>query len=242
MTTPATPAATPESPPRIERVRVGRGARSALIVRQAGLSGPQPWVVFIHGWGLAADDYRPWVRHLVRRGNTVVLPRYQVDEQSDPGRSLEATVAGIRAAQRAAPAAPRSVVAAGHSAGAALAADYAAVSKRLGLPRPVAVYAVYPGRAILGYPAGIPPADASMIARDTPVVALAGANDEVVGQAPAQQLIDSATNVRPSRRRYILVRDPAASDHYGPTRRTPAARRAFWRRLDALIDLVRPDR
>ena len=234
----ATPAPAPAERP-IERIRAGRGARSADIFRQRGLGGPRPWVLLIHGWGLAARDYAPWARHLARLGNTVVMPRYQLDEHSDPGRSLDDALAGIRAALRIAPVAPRSLVAAGHSAGGALAADYAAVSGRLGLPRPRAVYAVYPGRAILGYPGGIPPADASAIAPGTAIVALAGAADTVVGQAPARELLAAATRVRPARRKYILVRGRKVADHYAPTRSSRVARRAFWRPLDELIGLVR---
>ena len=225
---------------RLEVLRAGSGVRSAEIVRPRG-GGDLPGVVFLHGWGLVArSDYRPWIRHLAREGNQVIVPRYQRDEHSDPGRALADALAGIRAAFRRAPGARTSLVAAGHSAGGALAADYAASARARKLPRPVAVFSVYPGRKILGYPNGIPEIDPARIAPGTWLTAMAGANDVVVAQAPAQTLIRDATGVSPRRKRYVLVRTPSVADHYGPTRATRTTRRVFWARLDRLIARARP--
>jgi dienelactone hydrolase len=226
----------------LEVISVGSGARAARIFRPAGVDGTLPGVIFLHGWGLVApDDYRPWIRHLARAGNAVIVPRYQRDQHSDPGRALSDALGGIRAALRRAPIADGSLVVAGHSAGAALAADYAASSGRLGLPVPVAVFAVYPGRRILGYPAGIPAVEPGDIEPGTYLTVMAGANDVVVGQAPAQELIVSAPQLGKDRRRFVLVQRAGVADHYGPTRATRAARSAFWLRLDRLITQARGD-
>jgi acetyl esterase/lipase len=211
-------------------------------VRPAGATAPLPGVIFLHGWGLVRRaDYRPWIRHLARAGNEVIVPRYQRDESSDPGRALADALAGIRAALRRAPIADGSLVVAGHSAGAALAADYAAVSAQRGLPVPVGVYAVYPGRRILGYPAGIPQVDPAEIGARTELTAMAGSTDIVVGQAPAQELVADATAVPAPRKRYVLVQRAGVADHYGPTRATRSARDVFWARLDRLIRRARSD-
>jgi acetyl esterase/lipase len=223
----------------IEVLKVGRGVRAADVVRPAGATAPLPGVIFLHGWGLVRRaDYRPWIRHLARAGNEVIVPRYQRDESSDPGRAL-ADALGIRAALRRAPVAAGSLVVAGHSAGGALAADYAAVSAQRRLPVPVAVFSVYPGRRIPGYPAGIPQVDPAHIGPRTELVAMAGSADVVVGQAPAQQLVADATAVPARRKRYVLVQRPGVADHYGPTRATRSARRVFWARLDRLIRRAR---
>lgn len=224
------------APAPIVRYSAGRGARGAAIVRRAGRTGPRPVVVFLHGWGLTrASDYRGWIRHLAATGNTVVVPRYQRDEGDDPGLVRERMLAGVRRALRTAPVAEGSLVVAGHSAGAALAADYAAVAESAGLPRPAAVFAVYPGRAILGFPGGIPEADLGRIPGDTRLVALAGAQDAVVGTQPAARLVARASGIPRDRRRLVTVSDPRVTDHFAPTRSDPAARAAFWRRLDRLI-------
>jgi len=237
---PVVPAPSRTPPRPIVRTVVGRGVRGAAIIRRRGVSGPQPAVILLHRWGLVApSDYRRWIRHLAAAGNTVIAPSYQRDEHSRPDRALPDALAGIRAALRRVEAAPGTLVVAGHSAGAALATDYAASARAEGLPRALAVYAVYPGRAILGYPGGIPEIPPSRIPASTRIRALAGASDTVVGTAPAQQLVQAASHVPPARRRFVLVEDPRVDDHYAPTRTGAAARRTFWRPLDRLIASVR---
>lgn len=219
------------------RFVVGRGARRAAIVRRGGMSGPRPIVIFFHGWGITgAAAYRPWIRHLAATGNTVIVPRYQRNAQSRPDRVRAAALAGIRLALRRAPAARDRVVVVGHSAGGSLAADYAGIASEAELPRAAAVFAVYPGRKIRVPPAGgIPEVDPGRIPASTRVVALAGARDRVVGEAPARSLIARASRVPRSRRQLTRVTTPAAADHLAPTRGDKAARTAFWRRLDLLI-------
>ncbi len=235
-----TKAGTATRPPTtaLEAFRVGQGTRSAEIVRPAG-GDRLPGVIFLHGWGLVArSDYRPWIRHLARAGNQVIVPRYQRDERSDPGRALADALAGVRAALAEAPVAQRGLIVAGHSAGAALAADYAASASRRKLPPAVAIFSVYPGRRILGYPSGIPGVDPGRVPADTDIVAMAGANDVIVGQFPARELVSDTPQVPASRKRYVLVRGPLGG-HYGPTRDNRPARRMFWRRLDRLIARAR---
>jgi acetyl esterase/lipase len=233
-----TVAAAPPAP--VVRFTVGKGSRSAAIVRRAGRRGPQPVVIFLHGWGMVgAETYRPWIRHLAATGNTVIIPRYQRNANADPGRVRVWAFAGIRSALARVDLDPDQLIVVGHSAGAALASDYAAVARSSGLPAPKGVFAVYPGRRILGYPRGIPEADPARMPPGTWVTALAGATDTVVGQQPARELVQRARRVPGGRRRLLVVRDPAVSDHYAPARATPSARRAFWRRLDRFMARAR---
>ena len=228
-----------DRPGPIVRFTVGRGSRSAAVVRRSGASGPQPVVIFLHGWGLTEPSaYRRWIRHLAALGNTVIVPRYQRSARDDPSRVRARALSGIRRALARAPLKPGTLVVVGHSAGAALAADYAAVARSERLPRPVAVFAVYPGRRILGYPRGIPEADPGRIPASVRLTVLAGARDAVVGEAPARELIARATAIPRQRRQLIRVTNDAA-DHLAPTRDDAAARAAFWRRLDSLIDRAR---
>ena len=230
-----TAAPEPSRSMRLESISTGGGIRGAEILRPKG-GEHLPGVVFLHGWGLVSRaDYRPWIRHLARDGNQVIVPRYQRDERSDPGEALGAAIAGIRRALRLAPRAGHGLVVAGHSAGGALAADYAASARARGLPEPLAVVSVYPGRKIIGYPAGIPEADPARISPGTRIVAMAGASDTVVGQAPAHELVAAASRVASPRKRFVLVEQRSLADHYGPTRSTRLAARVFWERLDRLI-------
>ena len=124
------------------------------------------------------------------------------------------------------------VVLAGHSAGGALAADYAAVAGRVGLPVPRAVYSVYPGRSLRGIPARIP--EVGGIPRGVRVVVAGSTDDRVVGTAVARRMARAAPDGR-----YEEVRDAAVRDHLGPQRAGARSRAVFWARLDRLIAAAR---
>lgn len=215
--------------------QVGRGPQTASIVRPA-TDGPLPVVVFIHGWGATRPRYyEPWLEHLAREGNAVIYPRYQDSVLTPPDQVLGNLVAGVRLALAEVDERPGSLVVAGHSAGGALSADYAAIAARAGLPAPRAVLSMYPGRSLRGVAASIPEIAPGQIPASTRIVALAGARDTVVGTAFARRIAASAARVPRARRTYELIRDPAVADHLGPQRAGADSRRVFWRRLDALI-------
>jgi len=206
--------------------RIGDGPAAVTIVRPEGLDDDVPLVLFLHGWG-ATDPrtYRPWLEHLAREGNAVIYPRYQDSVAEPPAQVLGNVVLGVRAALRRLDEDPGSLVVAGHSAGGALAADYAAVARSVGLPPPRAVFAAYPGRRFAGARIGIPLAGA--IPPGTEVLALRGADDRVVDQGAAREI--------GARGRLVVVRTAGARDHLAPQRDDPVSRREFWDRLDALL-------
>lgn len=225
----------PEPAP-LEWLSAGRGARGADIVRQEG-SEAGTVVILLHGWLVSERrDYRAWAAHLARRGQTVILPRYQ-RPRTPPDRVLGNTLRGVRSALDVV-GDPESLVAAGHSAGAALAVDYAARAAAEDLPAPEGILAIYPGRAILGYPEGIPAADPAQIDRSTRLVVMSSPIDAVVGEQPAIDLLDSVVTVPNARKRLISVSSPRAGDHYAPARASSAARRTFWTTLDRLVARV----
>jgi acetyl esterase/lipase len=231
----ATPArARPYAPPGTRRTDVGRGARGAAIFRAAGASAaPGPVVVFLHGW-IAVDPrfYGAWIGHLVRGGCSVIYPAYQQPPFLDTVTPLPNALAGVGLALRQVPVSTGRLVVAGHSAGGALAADYAASARSAGLPEPAAVLSVYPGRSLRGIRLRIPAVSARNIPAGTRVLALAGAHDRVVGTRVARTIVRTATRARATLR---IVRDPAADDHAAPQRAGAASRRAFWAPLDRLI-------
>jgi len=227
-------------PGRIVTERVGRGPQEAWIVRPA-TDGPKPVVLFLHGWGATLPaTYRPWLEHLARAGNAVIYPRYQDSVLTPPAQALGNVLAGVRLALERVEAQPGTLVVAGHSAGGALAADYAAVAGAARLPVPRAIFAAYPGRRLRGVAPSLPEVAPERIPARTRILALGGARDTVVGTAPARRIARAATAVPRAARRYVLVRDPAVSDHLGPQRSGAATRRVFWRRLDALIGGAAP--
>jgi acetyl esterase/lipase len=221
------------------RFVVGRGVRAALVLRPAAATASSPVVVFLHGWGgVEESNYGAWLRHLARGGATVVYPVYQ----QPPFIDVRTPLPNVRAALRTALARigrHGPLVAAGHSAGGALAADLAASARAAGLPSPAAVLAVYPGRSLEGFPLRLDGPSLSRIPERTRVVALASRRDTVVGTRTARAIVAGATRVPASRRRLRIVRDPRIGDHLAPTRDGARERRAFWRPLDRLVRLAR---
>jgi acetyl esterase/lipase len=223
----------------IRRIAVGSGPRGATIVVQGAVDRPRPVVMFLHGWRLLGPEaYKGWIDHLARAGNAVVVPRYERATGQRTDQVLDNAIAGLRAALARVRVDMSSLVVAGHSAGAAIAVDYAATAPSARLPKPKAVFAVYPGRAIRGEEA-IPEADASQIPPATRIVALAGSKDEIVGDQPAEQVVASATSVPEQRRQLIRIDDPEAAGHFDPVLDRPAVRREIWQRLDRLIAAAR---
>ncbi len=225
------PAFVPDS---AERVNVGGGMTGAAVFRpREGATGAV--VVFLHGWAAVdAGLYGPWIDHLVRRGTTVIYPAYQEAPFLDAVTPLPNVLVALRQAFEGVPVTAGRVVVAGHSAGGALAADYAASAKAAGLPLPAAVFSVYPGRAIGdGVPVQLKPVDAANIAAGTRMIVLAGARDRLVGTRWARQIARTATQADVTLR---IVGERGIDDHGAPARSEPASRRAFWAPLDRLVD------
>ena len=220
-----------------QRIDVGSGPRGAAIFRPRDAAGGGPVVVFLHGWfAIDPATYGAWIAHLVRRGVTVIYPTYQEAPFADTVSPLPNTLVAMRLALEEVRVAPGRLVVAGHSAGGALAADYAASARAAGLPVPAAVLSVYPGRSLRGIPLRIPAVSARNIAAGTRVLALAGADDRVVGSRIARQIVRTAARARATLR---IVRDPRVDDHNAPQRSNAAARRTFWAPLDRLVAATR---
>ena len=238
--TTSTPAATARAlVPGAVQLRVGGGGpRGATIFRPANPRADAPVVVFLHGW-LAVDPtfYAPWIAHLVGRGATVIYPSYQEAPFLDTVSPLPNTLIALRLAFERVQVVPGRLAVVGHSAGGALAADYAASARAAGLPAPAVVFSAYPGRSLRGISLRIPAVSARNIAAGTRMLVLAGANDRVVGTRTARTIARTATRARVTLR---IVRDPRADDHRAPQRSDAAARSTFWAPLDRLIAAMAP--
>jgi acetyl esterase/lipase len=222
-----------------ERIDLGQDAQAVSIFRPAGSSGaPGPVVIFLHGW-VAIDPkrYGPWIGHLVRQGVTVIFPAYQTKPAYDTTTPLANVLAGVRAGLAQVLLAPGRLVIAGHSAGGALAVDYAAVAADHGLPLPAAVFSVFPGRKLRHLRVPIPATDLAQIAPGTRLLVLAGERDTAVGSGTARRIVQTATRADATLR---VITDDAADQHSAARRSDGAAQRTFWAPLDALVAATRP--
>ena len=199
-------------------------------------------VVYIHGWTATSPFlwHQAWFDHLLERGSAVVFPVYQVTGGEDefvtaPYYLRDALTTGFRALGKS----NLPVVVAGFSVGGALAFYYAAGAGEWNLPRPRAVYSIFPSDPVLIDPGlgklAPPPA--------VPTLLLVGDKDTTVGRIGADTFWKWLAPLVPKLKTYRLLRsDPNGRwfDHESvPTSEfDPRTRRVFWQPLDELVARV----
>lgn len=191
-----------------------------------------PVVVFLHGWGgMKPGVYGGWIRHLVRRGNIVMYPRYQSNLRDRPDDMIKNAYQTVQTAWKKLAESPdiqprRDHIAYfGHSLGGILAANFASRGPALGLPPTGAVLLVEPSN---GEPmikrddrvmkiesgAGIP--------ADALVVAMVGDADKLAAEHAAKKIMAAIPQVPRANKNYLVVHSdshtsPAlAADHLSP--------------------------
>ena len=176
-------------------------------------------VVFGHGWGaMSPDYYGAWITHIVRRGRTVILPRYQANLRTPvrdfTGHALAATKRALEELRAPGHVAPdeRGLVFVGHSMGGLVAANLAARAARGELPPPLALMAVEPGKTWRETsPIVFPLEDLSGLPPSLLLVTLVGDDDELVGEIDARKVYLGASRVSPLNKGYVRM----FSDDYG---------------------------
>lgn len=183
-----------------------------------------PPVVFLHGWGaMNPSGYGGWIRHLVRRGHTVMFPRYQESLLVPPIQMTDYTLTALREARGRLRLDTERWIVIGHSMGAIIGVNVAARAREAALRPPAVVLAIEPGGTNTGYAqANIAYADLTKIEPATLLVTLAGEDDERVGDVDAREIFAAATQVPLARKRFVLVRSdyrgdpPVVANHFAP--------------------------
>ncbi|HXC06981.1 MAG TPA: T9SS type A sorting domain-containing protein [Bacteroidia bacterium] len=160
-----------------------------------------PLIVFDHGFGEWNPlRYGRWIEHLVKRGNIVVFPRYQLSEYTTPSTSFTPNaVTGILRAIDTLRAHPTwtqpeldKVFYMGHSYGGLITANLATNYSSYHIPKPKAIlmacpgYGTYPGGQLLSYSA----MDSSIYVLD-----IFEKDDNVVDSTFALQVFNQTTAV-----------------------------------------------
>ncbi len=176
-------------------------------------------IVFIHGYGAYNPMiYGKWIKHLVRKGNTVIYPRYQRNLLSpSPKLFTENVVEAILNAldtlkekEHVAPITDDfSLV--GHSYGGVIAANLAVYHKRYTIPKPEAVMLVSPGTG--PFKGGLLD-DYKDFPEDTNLVIMVSDKDHTVGDKIGKRIFKTAVNVK---NRNLIKQ---YSDYYGSQRLT----------------------
>jgi acetyl esterase/lipase len=209
-------------------IEVGSGPRSYFLYEpdQPRPEGRAPVVAFHHGWmAINPGIYGAWIRHLTAQGYVVIYPRYQTDMLTPAGEFLPNALAAIRDAfhvletgkGRVRPDRERFALV-GHSAGANLSAQLAAVASQAGLPTPKAVFSALPGEVL---PSLKP--DLASISPTALLVVVAAEEDVIVGDSRARKIFRTATSVPHDRKEFVLLRSDRTglpmlvADHFAPT-------------------------
>lgn len=212
----------------------GSGRGQVWLLRPSGA--PKSAVLFAHGW--TAVEPTDWHRfrfdRLCARGSLVLFPRYQVDGLDTWQQGVDGFRQGVRLGFDELGRVDVPVVAAGFSFGGALVNYYAGNAKRWGVPVPRSVLGIFPTTRVPGRSAGAPP-------KSVRFVLLAGDRDEVVGTAGARDFLTWLRRHPAARKTYRLIRSNAAltASHEAPKEMSPAATRAFWAPIDALVTAAR---
>jgi len=183
-----------------------------------------PVVVFMHGWG-GTDPavYGAWIRHLVRKGNVVIYPRYQDRLSSPISEMTDATIRAVTAAlaRLAAdgPVRPSGdhIAWIGHSLGGIIAANLSATFASNGLPPPAVLMAVAPGGE-----SRLPVGDLSGMPTDMLVLLVVGDADRNVGDTGALAIQAALGHMPSENLGFVTVRSDAhfsysfSADHFAP--------------------------
>ncbi|HEX6699114.1 MAG TPA: hypothetical protein VF101_00125 [Gaiellaceae bacterium] len=184
-------------------------------------------------------NHRPWLEHLARQGSAVIYPRYE--RLLGSRGAVRHLVVGMRLALGRLDAPRVPLVAIGYSRGGELVADYAAVARLAG-PAPAEVVNLFPA----GQDPADPPLDLRTVDKRARFTILVGDHDSVVDGAGGHQLLLrlQAANFPPDRVSVAVIRSHGGfvATHTSPLEVTPAAKAAFWTRVDRIVERARAER
>lgn len=165
-----------------------------------------PVVVFNHGYGaINTMIYGKWIRHLVRRGNIVIFPRYQKNLLSPaPDEFADNAATAIRHALTELDTGDHvrplteSLAMVGHSYGGTVSAYLGVKFEKMGIPKPRAIMMCSPGT---GPFKGGRLESYEQMPSDTRLLVVVSEDDHVVGDELGKLVFESAKNT--SHRNFI---------------------------------------
>lgn len=193
--------------------------RAAVFYPKGPADRPRPVVVFVHAPGAISPSwYGAWLEHLVRRGAVVVYPLYEEtigavryeDMTAEALKGVRAALAGL-AENPGVKADVSALSVVGHSGGAVIAANLAALSGRDELPPVRLLFGAMPDRPGAGKSFGPPLQDLASIPQSAVALMLVGDRDSVAGDRGARQILTAAGHLGQNHR--LIAR--ANSDNHG---------------------------
>jgi acetyl esterase/lipase len=189
-----------------------------------------PVIIFLHGWGVTTPTlYRSWINHLVKKGNIVIYPRYQQDISTPSDRFTPNSILAIKEAiielesgNHVRPRLDKTAIV-GHSVGGLISVNIASVANSEGIPQPLAVFAVEPGKSRSSEDnVGPVLENITNIPENTLLLTLAGDQDNWVGDQDARRIIRETTQIPMENKNFVLMNTdehgypPIKADHFSP--------------------------
>ncbi len=209
-----------------------------------------PVIVFNHGYSAVTPHYyQAWITHLVRRGNIVIYPRYQlgmiIGLRYSTVHAIRAVHHALRILQTSGHVHPdtNKFAIVGHSLGGGITAEMAAKAASVGLPVPKAVMPVQPYVRT-----DVMLTDYHDIPAQTLLLLVVGADDHIAGNASAKLIFTTADQIPLENKDYVIQRTdrygaPALiADHLAPvcpensTQVNAMDYYSTWKLFDALTD------
>jgi hypothetical protein len=235
----------------VRQTRYGFGAHAFWIFEPTDPTPlSAPLIVFNHGWSAFYPViYKAWIYHLVKRGNIVVYPRYQlgfvIGTRYATHYAMQAVKNAIITLQHGDHVRPDldKFAIVGHSLGGGITAEMAALAQESGLPCPKAVMPVQP---FIRNDTMI--TDFHDIASTTLLLVIVGENDTIVGNYSGALIFSTANQIPFDQKDFIIQRTdrygspPLVADHTAPVciPNSPLVDAmdyySMWKLFDALTD------
>lgn len=171
-----------------------------------------PVIVFNHGWGaMFPVFYRAWVEHLVKRGNIVIYPRYQLTLNIGVRQATEHAIRSVQDAiliLQNGPVQPEleNFAIVGHSLGGGITAEMAVLAQENTIPIPKAVMPVQPylrDDTMMNDFHQMPPTVLLLV--------VVGEDDTIAGDASARTIFGTADQIPASQKNFVMQ----TTDRYG---------------------------
>ena len=209
----------------VRQSRYGFGARGFWIFEPTDPTPPSaPLIVFNHGWSAFFPiAYKAWIEHLVKRGNIVIYPRYQlgfiIGTRYATQHAIQAVKKAITILQNGDHVQPDldKFAIVGHSLGGGITAEMAVLAEEKGLPRPKAVMPVQPfirNDTMMKNFHDIP--------ATTLLLVVVGENDTIAGNFSGKLIFSTSDQIPFDQKDFIIQRtdrhgSPAlVADHFAP--------------------------
>lgn len=211
----------------------GEGNFEYWLFKPETITNHKPVVIFNHGWAaMSPKPYQAWLEHIASQGYMVIYPKYQESLRTSPKTFTNNVITVLDDAfgKIKNQADLSSMIIVGHSMGGVISANLAALASTYGLPKPLAVMPIEPGKTWGKVErTNIAFENLSDIPADTKLWVVVGSEDRLVSDIDAKNIFTGADQVSANNKKYIEI---AGANHFTSVRERNGE---FWQLLDQLL-------